>query len=135
MPGVLHISWTPGDVEKFEPIYNEDKRESAGTPGRGEDWGVPLTVIQHICGWSDDTMYIVDMFKDEQTTHDLIFAPENLAEDLRTVASGPSMWSKLGVITPSKRDVPAVENLRISKVVPPVVTELTDHGGHRRIRS
>lgn len=135
MSSCLHISWTPGDPGEFEPIYNEDKRSTAGEPGRGEDWGIPLVVLQHICAWTDDSMFIFDIFKDEQTAHALIFAPETIPEDLRTTSSGPSLWSKLGVVTPSKREVPAVENLRIAKVVPPIETMVTDSGGHRRIPS
>jgi len=131
----MFIMRTEGDPVKLQEIYHDYYTELAGQPGRGEDWGIPLVVLRHICAFDSRGMYIIDVFKDEETLHNLLFNPGNLPDHLRPVNVGsPSMWARMGVEMPQKRWERDVEVLHVGKILPPLQSVQSDLGGDRRPR-
>jgi len=129
------ISRTPGDPEELRALYEENYTALAGAPGRGEDWGTPLVVLQHICGFSDDAMYIIDVFENEETLNNLVNAPEKLPDHLRpSVGRTDAMWKNMGGV--NLRDRPKdIIRLKVAKYLPPLTGVVTEQGGLRRPRS
>lgn len=83
MPPVLWMLKTTGDVEKLREAYDRSNRANAGEAGRGKEWGIPLVALRHTCAFSDEAMYLFDVFKDEETLRTLVFNREALPEHLR----------------------------------------------------
>jgi hypothetical protein len=136
VPLAMFIGRTMGDPAALKEAYDKEMTALAGLPGRGEDWGVPLVALVHICAFSDDAMYEVNLFRDEETMRSLIFEPEKLPLHLRPApADGASMWSTLGIPSYRERwDTPDVSVYRVGKVLPPLHTVISDEGGLLRQR-
>lgn len=90
MPPVMMVVKTTGDVEELKRAYDKSCRERAGEHARGPEWGIPRAALQHVCGFTDDAMYIIDIFKDEETQHNMIFNREALPEAIRPVSGSIS---------------------------------------------
>lgn len=129
------ISRTPGDPEKLRQIYENTYRASAGQHGRGEDWGIPLVVLQHLCGFTDDAMYLIDVFQDDETLDLLTWHADQLPAHLRPEISGTtSMWKQMGVPNLRDRWEEDVTRIKVAKMLPPLTAILPEEGGARRRR-
>lgn len=81
---------TTGDVAALKAAYDRSARERAGEHARGEEWGIPNAALHHVCAFSDDAMYIFDIFRDSETQHNLIHNREALPSRLRPVSGSIS---------------------------------------------
>jgi hypothetical protein len=129
------IGRTKGDPVELQKIYEENFSALAGQPGRGEDWGIPLVVLQHICAVSHDALYIIDFFKDDETRENLLNTPSELPEHLRpSVSRTAGMWQRMGVA--NLRDRPEdTTRLKVIKMLPSLNVTLPELGAERRLRS
>ena len=90
MPPVLMILKTTGNVESLKAAYDKSCEATAGERGRGADWGIPRLALQHYCAFSDDAMYIFDIFESEEIMHKLVLDRASLPENLRPATGNMS---------------------------------------------
>jgi hypothetical protein len=81
---------TTGDAEALKAAYDRSARERAGEHARGEEWGIPKAALLHVCAFSDDAMYIFDVFRDSEIQQNLIHNRQALPEHLRPVTGAIS---------------------------------------------
>jgi hypothetical protein len=130
----MFIRHDPGDPETLHRVYDENFTKSAGQPGRGEDWGIPLVVLHHICGYNEKGSVTIDIFEDEETMKNLVFNQERLPPHLRPAVSSAGMWEQMGLPRPKDRWERDVQVMRVEKVLPPLRAVVSDEGGLRRPR-
>jgi hypothetical protein len=120
----LYIARLEGDPAEMESSYHRTYAALAGLPGRGRDWGIPAVILRHVCAFSSDAMWIVDVYENQQVMQDLIFHRENLPAGLRpAVGNMPCLYDSL-----AERWEKDVRVLRAGKILPSLRTVLSDHG-------
>jgi hypothetical protein len=124
MTTMLYIARFEGDPAEMEESYHRTYRMLAGLPGRGRDWGIPAVILRHVCAFSSDAMWIVDLYENEKTMRNLIFNREELPAELRPAAGDVAcLYDSL-----RERWDRDVRVFRAGKVLPPLQAVLSDSG-------